>query len=605
MGGNGGAGGQAFDGEAQKKVIYQLVVRLFGNTNETRAVDGTLAENGSGKFADIDDKAIAEIKSLGATHIWLTGVLRQATLTEHDSVGLAADDADVVKGRAGSFYAIRDYYDVCPDYAQNPAERMAEFEALVARIHAADLKVMIDLVPNHVARGYGSVVKPEMDFGKNDDKSVFFSSANNFFYLPEPAGQALGLQKPADWNPSGVVFDGLFGPEDGGSGRVPRATGNNVTSPNPSVNDWYETVKLNYGFNFADPGASSFDPIPDTWNKVDDILSYWQDKGVDGFRVDFAHYVPTEAWGSILANAKQRKPDTYFVAEAYENLQGLLGAGFDAVYLDAAVDTLKRLYLGKASLDDVDSLLGSFDSPVRKLYLTYLENHDERRIASPIVPGDNPDATGFGAANAGRQLAPLLFLYSNGPVLMYNGQEVGEVGAGREGFGGDDGRTSIFDYWSMPAFVGWVNNHQYDGAGLSAEQTALRSYYKDLLALSQAPEIRGNRYWGLRYLNNPGANPDANGSLFPFARFAEGGGSVVVVVSNFGVGGEAAGPIRLPEELLLSAGLKDGALPLTLLLDGSGKKDEAAGSVERAQLATEGFAVTVANQSANVYRIGP
>lgn len=599
----GGGGSSGFDGVPEKKVIYQLVVRLFGNTNESRVTDGTLEENGSGTFADINEAAIDEIKALGVTHIWLTGVIRQATLTDHSAIGLPADDGDVVKGRAGSFYAIRDYYDVCPDYAVNPEDRMAEFEALVARIHAAGLKVMIDLVPNHVARGYGSVVKPEMDFGANDDKTVFFDQQNNFFYLPEPAGQTLTLQKPADWNPAGVTFDGAFEPEDGGPGRVPRATGNNVTSPTPGATDWYETVKLNYGFNFAEPGQSSYDPIPDTWLKIEDILKYWQDKGVDGFRVDFAHYVPTEAWGTILANAKEHKPDTWFVAEAYENLEGLLGAGFDSVYLDAAVDTLKRVYLGAASMDDVDGLLGSFEDPVRGLYLTYLENHDERRIASPIVPGQNPDATGFGSAAAGRQMAPLLFLYSNGPVLMLNGQEVGEVGAGHEGFGGEDGRSTIFDYWSMPAMVRWVNDHAYDGGQSSTEELALRGYYRDLLALMQTPEARGNRYWGLRYLNNPGASPDANGSLYPFARFARDSGSLLVVVANFGVGTESSGPIRLPEDLLESAGIPDGDVSVTLVLDKDGQKGEDLGSASRASLTTEGFSVTVFDQATHVYRI--
>lgn len=589
-----------------RPVIYQLVVRLFGNTDETRARDGTIAENGVGRFSDVDETALAALRGLGATHVWLTGVLRQATLTDWSGVdpALAADDADIVKGRAGSFYAVRDYYDVCPDYAVDPANRMAEFEALVTRIHAAGLRVLIDLVPNHVARGYGSVVKPEMDFGASDDKSVFFSPKNNFFYLPSPAGQSLKLAKPPGWNPPGVTFDGLFGPEDGGPGRVPRATGNNVTSPSPSANDWYETVKLNYGFDFADPTKSVYDPVPDTWNKIDDILAYWQGKGVDGFRVDFAHYVPNEAWGYLLAKAKSRDAKTWFVAEAYENLPGLLAAGFDAVYLDAATDALKGLYIGASSLDGVDGLLGSLDDGVRGRYLTYLENHDERRVASPIVPGTNPDATGLGSTQAGRQMAPLLYLYSNGPVLMLNGQEVGEPGAGVEGFGGEDGRTSIFDYGSMPAFVGWVNGHAYDGAGLTAEQKSLRAYYGDLLALLQAPEVRGERYWGLRYLNKPGMHDEANGNLFPFARFATGGGSLLVVVANFAPGQASSGVLRLPVELLDAAGVGAGQVPVSLVFDDAGAVSVPIGSFERAKLSSSGFSVQVPNQSARVYRVG-
>jgi glycosidase len=599
-GGQGGMGG--YDGVDEKPVIYQLVVRLFGNTNESFVPNGTIDENGAGKFDDVDDKAIGEIKKLGATHVWLTGVLRQATMTDWSSIGLPADDPDTVKGRAGSFYAVRDYYDVCPDYANDPANRMAELEALVGRLHAAGLKVMIDLVPNHVARGYGSVVHPELDFGLGDDQTKFFARDNSFFYLADPPGQSLALSRPAGYDPPGIVFDGAFAREDGSAGHVPRATGNNVTSPSPSATDWYETVKLNYGFNFADPGASSYSPIPATWTKVDAILAYWQSKGIDGFRVDFAHYVPTEAWSWLLAQAKMRDPNAFLIAEAYENLDGLLGAGFDAVYRDETYDTFKRIYLGQASLDDLDTVLGKLDDPVRGLYVNYLENHDERRIASPI--GTSPDDSGFGSAEAGKQLAPIALLYSQGPVIFYNGQEVGEDAAGAEGFGGDDGRTSIFDYWTMHELAYWVNGHQYDGGLLADWQKDLRSYYADLLALCQAPEIRGKRYWGLRYANVPSVHADSSSDLFPFARFATGGGSALLVIANFGLGAGTTAKIYVPEDLAIAAGLPaDGFVAVELVLDSKGKNGSVVTTATRSSLANNGFSVTIPNQAAHVYRL--
>jgi glycosidase len=381
-------------------------------------------------------------------------------------------------------------------------------------------------------------------------------------------------------------------------------TGNNVRSARPSATDWYETVKLNYGFNFAEPSASSYHPPPSTWKKVDAILAYWQDKGVDGFRVDFAHWVPPEAWSTILTAAKARRPETWFVAEAYEDLERLLEAGFDAVYFDELTDALKGLYIGASTLESVDVLLRSIDDPVRGRYLTYLENHDERRIASPIVRDRGPDATGLGSTQAGRQLLPLLYLYSNGPVLLLNGQEVGEPGAGAEGFGGDDGRTTIFDYWSMPAFVGWVSGHAYDGAGLTAPQRALRAYHGDLLRLLQAPEVRGNRIWGLRYLNDPRVHPGANAAIFPFARFARGGGSLLVVVANFAVGTPSSGAIRLPADLLDAAGLPSGDVSISLVFDDGGTVSQSLGAYERASLGSAGFQVEVPNQSARVYRVG-
>lgn len=589
---------------AERPVIYQLVVRHFGNTDETRTRDGTLAENGVGRFSDVDATALTEIRALGATHVWLTGILRQATLTDWSSVDpeLAADDADIVKGRAGSFYAVRDYYDVSPDYADDPEMRLEEFQALVDRIHAAGMEVIIDLVPNHVARSYGSVVHPERDFGVDDDTSVFFSRDNSFFYLAESSTTPLMLSRPASWTIDDVTFDGRFARENGTAGRPPRATGNNVTSPSPSESDWYETVKLNWGDDFTTGDPPDFDPAPRTWERFDQILAYWQDMGVDGFRCDFAHYVPNEAWSYLIGQARTRDADAYFFAEAYERLPDLLDAGFDAVYHDAAYDALKGLYLGRTTQEQLGDLFGSLDDDDRGLYLHYLENHDERRIASPIVTSGGTDDSGFGSAAAGHQLAPLMYLYAHGPILLYNGQEVGEAGAGIEGFGGDDGRTSIFDYWSMPAMVGWVNDGAYDGGGLSSDAAALRAYYADLLALAQDQSIRGTGYWGLEYYNDPSRFGDVPEALYSFARFVPGSGRVIVVVANFSAGGASTGRIRLPLDLQTTAGMPaDRAFVVRQIFTEAGATDVSLGPITRTQLVTDGFVVNVADQSTHVF----
>ena len=155
---------------AARPVIYQLLPRLFGNTNETRKTNGTLAENGCGKFSDIDAPALGSLAGMGFTHLWLTGVLEQASGTAYPD--RPADDPDILKGIAGSPYAIRDYFDVCPDYADDPAKRLDEFKALLDRCEAHGLKVLIDFVPNHVARSYGSDVRPELSFGADDDSAA-------------------------------------------------------------------------------------------------------------------------------------------------------------------------------------------------------------------------------------------------------------------------------------------------------------------------------------------------------------------------------------------------------------------------------------------------
>jgi glycosidase len=386
---------------------------------------------------------------------------------------------------------------------------LAEFDALVDRIHTAGMKALIDFVPNHVARGYNSVVKPDLNFGVDDDTTRFFHRDNHFFYLVDPPGQKLSLSKPDSWTPpDGFEFDGEFALEDGSPGRPPKATGNNVTLPNPSVGDWYETVKLNYGYNFTTQ-AGDYSPRPRTWNTADQILAYWQALGVVGFRCDFAHFLPAEAWSYLIGQSRLRDSEAFFFAEAYPfdgsgdpitEMRQLIRAGFDAVYNDASYDRLKLVYQGRNGLDHYDQAMVNVPLDDRVHSVEYLENHDERRIASPVTDG-GPDDSGFGTAEAGYQLAPLQFLAGAGPVLLLNGQEVGEAGAGAEGFGGDDGRTTIFDYWCMPELAKWVNGHAFDGGLLTAAQKSLRNFYADLLALCQDRAVRADGHWGLKYFN--------------------------------------------------------------------------------------------------------
>lgn len=526
-------------GSAESRIrIYQLFVRLFGNTNETRKQNGTLAENGVGRFADINPAAIASIREMGFTHIWLTGVLQQATATDYSEFGQPADDPDLLKGLAGSPYAIKDYFDVCPDYARKPAERLKEFRHLLDRLHAHDLKAIIDLVPNHVARSCDSCVKPDCNFGTcggagaGDDITKFFDPENNFFYLtPDGNGPPLRLPTCPNGVPvsptcqvPGVKCDGFFE----GEKTFGRVTGNNVVSWTPHLNDWYETVKLNYGFDFTDPSKSVREypnawspdkPIPDTWKKMDQVVAHWQAMGIDGFRCDMAHMVPPEFWSWVIAQARARQPDVFFMGEAYDDdpskvpgsdpvvsqlnwgngnvLFDLLNAGFDAVYDAPAYRALKRIYDGSGWANDIDREIA--DDFICHNSVRYAENHDEVRLAAPSEWG------GVGL-DVGRPVSAILYGLSRGVIMLYNGQEVGEPAAGAEGFGGDDARTSIFDYWSMPELVKWVNDHQYDGARLSAQQKSLRSFYSRLINLVGEPAFRDGKFFGLNPANRD--NPD-------------------------------------------------------------------------------------------------
>jgi len=572
----------------------------------TNAKDGDILTNGCGKFNDITATSIAELEKLGVTHLWLTGVLRQATLTDYSEIGLDADDPDVVKGLAGSLYAVRDYYDVCPDYASSPPQRMVEFERLVDRIHDGGLSVLIDLVPNHVSRAYHCQAFPAETLGRGDDQSQFFTSQNHFFYLVDPPHQQLRISKPDSWNPRGIVFDGQFEPEDGTEGHTPRVTGNNIASPNPGPTDWYETVKLNYGFNFV-TRENTYDPRPKTWTSMDQVIAYWQSKGVDGFRCDFAHYVPKEAWSFLIERAKQRRP-AFFIAEAYpsegssdpvHSLKDLVDAGFDAVYHYTAYNAAKGIYTdGNIDAYEQEQLRTTTD--MRPHFALYLENHDERRIASPIVRGSGPGASGFGSADAAYQLGPLHLLSGNGPVLIYNGQEVGEPGEGVAGFAGENGRTTFFDYWAMPELAKWVNGHLYDGGGLTERQKDLRTFYADLLHLCQDDSIGAEGFWSLRYYNNAVLFPDCPEPIHVFARFRPGSGRCMVVVANLHPGQEISGNIRLPSELSEAIGISS-SIAVLLVLDRRGSGDTSVGTYTRREIQENGFLVRIPNQISHVY----
>lgn len=587
----------------QKPVIYQLVVRYFGNINQTNQVDGPINVNGCGKFEDVNDAALASLKGLGVTHVWLTGMLRQATLTGYDVLGLPADNPNIVKGLAGSFYAVRDYFDVCPDYAVDPGRRLQEFEAMVARVHAAGMKAIVDFVPNHVARSYDSVVRPDLSFGDDDDQSALFSPKNHFFYLVDPPGRPLCLTNPG-WHPAGVEFDGCFPPEDGSPGHTPKASGD-VFSQTPPPTSWYEVVKLNYGYNPIDDTAH-YDPIPPTWQAVDEILAFWQSKGVDGFRCDMAHLIPAEAWRYLIGNARSqgRDPDAYFLAEAYPGYNAnepvqtrgqLIDAGFNALYHANSFHCLRHVYKGWEGPDDYHNVINILSTQERDAAAEYLENHDECRVAAAVE--DN----GCGSMSANYHLAPLQYLCSSGPLIMLNGQEVGEAGSGHEGFHQTSGRSTFFDYWCMPEFVKWVNGHAYDGGRLSNEQKELRHYFGDLFALCQDPSIRASGYWGLRYYNRADRFDDCPDSFYSFARFEQGSGRLLLVVSNFGIDG-CQGIARLPQELIEAAGLRDDVRVRRVLTDHGAVDDFVMQTASRA-LAITGVPVSFPGRVTYVYAV--
>jgi glycosidase len=491
--------------------IYQVLTRLFGADKEVCIPFGTKEQNGCGTMQDFTAKALEQIRGLGCTHIWYTGVIEHASKTDYSAYGILKDNPDVVKGEAGSPYAIRDYYDVDPDLAKEPANRLREFELLVERTHNAGLKVIIDFVPNHVARQYHSDAKPAgvRDLGEDDDTACSFSPANNFYYLP---GEQLHLDNivAADAHSQGAAA--------GTYREFPaKATGNDNFSSWPGKNDWYETVKLNYGIDYLGGRRQHFSPIPDTWHKMLEILLYWAVKGVDGFRCDMAEMVPVEFWEWALPQVKSAHPGIIFIAEVYNPAlyRDYIHRGdFDYLYDKVGLyDTLISVCRGN-STQSITACWQAVDD-IRSHMLNFLENHDEQRLASDFLHGSAEAAL------------PALLVSSlmPSPFMLYFGQELGERGMEQEGFSGLDGRTTIFDYWSISKIFRWRNNGRFGGKRLTQEEKELRRKYQHVLMLREQAKWRDGGFYDLMYVNR------SLNRQYAFVRHQ--GNSFAIVIANF------------------------------------------------------------------------
>ena len=486
--------------------IYQVLPRLFGNKMTTNKLNGTIDENGCGKFNSFTPKALKEIKSLGITHIWYMGIIEHATQTNYD--GIQKDHPGIVKGKAGSPYAIKDYYDVDPDLAENVESRMAEFEELVKRTHKADMKVIIDFVPNHVARQYHSDSKPTgvIDLGENDHSGWAFSPLNNFYYLPNQP-----------FNPKFDVQGYIEFPA--------KATGNDQFTASPTKNDWYETVKLNYGINYVEGHQKQFDPIPDTWFKMRDILLFWASKKVDGFRCDMAEMVPVEFWGWAISQVKLQYPEILFIAEVYnpaEYRNFICNGKFDYLYDKVGMyDMLRNITSRNFPVREITNSWQALYGIENKM-LNFLENHDEQRIGSGFFSGN-----GMYAQPAMIVAATL----NQAPVMIYFGQELGELGMDREGFSGMDGRTSIFDYWGMKSIQGWINEGKFDGGKLTQDQKDLRAFYQKLLNITLTEKaITHGQMYDLEFANYDNTKFNTHEQYSYFRKFED---DLLLIVLNF------------------------------------------------------------------------
>ncbi|NVJ87951.1 MAG: alpha amylase C-terminal domain-containing protein [Flavobacteriaceae bacterium] len=556
--------------ENRKKVVYQVFTRLFGNMNTNNKPWGTIEENGVGKFNDFTDKALKEIKDLGVTHIWYTGVPHHDVIRDYTKYDITNDDPDVVKGRAGSPYAVKDYYNVNPDLAVNVENRLQEFEALIARSHKNGLKVIIDIVPNHVARNYQSITNPKgtKDFGADDDTTVEYDVNNNFYYVPNTPFEVpdfLNGYKPLGGEKH-PLSDGKF------DENPAKWTGNGARSPKPSFYDWYETVKVNYGispdgkkdFNELPEGFDNEDykkhfefwkdkTVPNSWMKFRDIALYWIAKGVDGFRYDMAEMVPVEFWSYMNSSIKMKNPNAFLLAEVYNPSlyrdyikKGKMDYLYDKVQL---YDTIKHVMQGHGLTDNIPPIQEDLKD-IEHHMLHFLENHDEQRIASLEFAGD---------ANKAKPAMVVSATISTAPTMVYFAQELGEDGSENAGFGSPS-RTSIFDYVGVPALQRWVNNKQFDGGQSTKEELLLRDYYKRLLNFTITSDALMGEYQDI-HLYNREKTLNYNSKVLSFVRWST--NEKLIVVSNFDYKAHQRFRLEIPADVIEKWSLKNESYQLT------------------------------------------
>ena len=493
--------------KSDKHVVYQMMFHLWGNQQTQVKRNGSASENGVTKFKDISEKGLKALKKKGYSHLYTTGILEHATMEDMTAYGSPLDHPHVVKGRAGSPFAIKDYYDVNPFLADKPTERMQEFAAMLDRVHKADLKLVLDFVPNHLARAYHSDMKPAgvVDFGQNDNKDLSFSSNNNFYYLP-----GTQFTVPAGVNPPVPVTVPYI--------EIPaKVSGNNVFSAQPSIHDWFETVKLNYGVDLQHGNQTHFDPIPDTWLKMTDVLLYWTKKGVDGFRCDMAEMVPVEFWAYAIPKVKAINPEAVFIAEIYnpgEYRNYIFKGGFDYLYDKVGLyDGIRHIMEKKpgATTADITRVWQQESGDFANHMLRFLENHDETRLNTPAFAANN-----FWSTIPGMVLTASMH---DGPLMIYFGQEFGEKAQEIEGFNEADDRTTMFDFYRVDTHQRWVNGGKFDGGELTADEKVIDSFYTDLLAwVNSSCVIQLGKFFDLQYAQNAGYPKD---KVYSYLRYTE------------------------------------------------------------------------------------
>ncbi|MBP5257821.1 MAG: alpha amylase C-terminal domain-containing protein, partial [Prevotella sp.] len=320
--------------------------------------------------------------------------------------------------------------------------------------------------------------------------------------------------------------------------------------PHPGVNDWYETVKLNYGIDYY-TRQGHFNPIPDTWNKMTDILLFWASKGVDGFRCDMAEMVPAAFWEWATDKVKYKYPDIIFIGEVYNpaEYRNYIASGFDYLYDKVGMyDTMRNVICGHGSASFITGAWQSTDD-ISGHMLYFLENHDEQRVASDFFAGD--------ARKGIPGLVASVLMQSN-PFMLYAAEEYGERGMDKEGFSGCDGRTTIFDYWSIDTMCRAAND------ALTADEQYIYDIHEKVLQIARKEKAIDGQFYDLMYVNPWSARFD-NNKQYAFLRKND--KNTLLVVCNFN-GNAVDIDVKIPRHAVELLDIKEKKYTATDLLSG-------------------------------------
>jgi glycosidase len=307
-------------------------------------------------------------------------------------------------------------------------------------------------------------------------------------------------------------------------------------------------------------------------------LLFWAKKGVDGFRCDMAEMVPAAFWSWAIDKVKFLNQEIIFVGEVYDPNQyrNYLNSGFDYLYDKVGMyDTMRSVICNTGSASYITGAWQATDD-IKDHMLYFLENHDEQRIASD-----------FFAASARKGIPGLVasVLMQSNPFMLYAGEEYGERGMDAEGFSGVDGRTTIFDYWSIGTLCRAAN-----GALTPEEQEIYDTHLKVLQIARNEKAIDGD-FYDLMYVN-PASEVFDSYNQYAFLRKKD--NVTLLIVCNFS-DAQAEVSVKTPQHAIDFLDIKEKKYNTTDLLTG-----------EKMQMTVKGdqsITMTVAANSARVWKL--